>query len=476
MARRVKSALAMTMALVLAAAAGAFAESHVRIVRLSYLSGQVQTDRATGQGLERAILNTPITQGVRVVTGNDGLAEVEFENESTLRIAQNSEIQFRTLSMNDYGAKTNDIEVVKGVVYLDARSKSDIYRMKSGDSTFLVQRDTQFRLSLGPGQTRLAVFKGDVQLMDHPQVVNVKRKETLTLDQTDPAGYKVASGTEPLPADAWNRERQAYQQTYADNTGNPGPRVGYGLQDLNYYGTYFMAPGYGYAWQPYGFANSMFGWDPYSSGAWIFSPGLGYSFASQYPWGWLPYHYGSWAFLGGGIGWAWIPGGNYRGGWYNGQFQTAPTVTKAPPAWTAPTAPAVAAGRSAMPTVMVGKANPAASALSIPGGRIPPAFSSVIRGRTVGASATGRSFNGAGVGSHAANEHVFTTRYSAFDGGHAAQAAHVFAAPIRVPTATMASPMAVGPVSGSSTGRVVATPAASTGHATSGHGPAPSRH
>ena len=199
MPRHLKSALAMTMAFVLAAAAGAFAESHVRIVRLSYLNGQVQTDRATGQGLERAILNTPITQGVRVVTGDDGLAEVEFENESALRIAENSEIQFRALSMNDNGAKINEIEVVKGVVYLDARSKGDdIYRIKSGDSTFLVQRDTQLRLSVGPDQTRLAVFKGNVELMAQPHVVNVQRKQTLTIDPADPAGYKVASGTEAL--------------------------------------------------------------------------------------------------------------------------------------------------------------------------------------------------------------------------------------------------------------------------------------
>ncbi|HEY5177214.1 MAG TPA: FecR family protein [Terriglobales bacterium] len=472
MPRHLKSALALITAFVLAATAGAFAESHVRIVRLSYLNGQVQTDRATGQGLERAILNTPITQGVRVVTGNDGLAEVEFENESALRIAENSEIAFRTLSMNDNGAKVNEIEVVKGVVYLDARSKGDdIYRLKSGDSIFLVQRDTQLRLSVGPDPTRLAVFKGDVQLMDQPQMVNVKRKETLTLDPTDPAGYKVAAGAEPLPTDAWNRERQAYQQTYAANAGNPGPRVGYGLQDLNYYGSYFMAPGYGYAWQPYGFANSMIGWDPYSSGAWIYSPAFGYSFASQYPWGWLPYHYGSWAFLGGGIGWAWIPGGHYGSGWYGNGFHATPVVAKGPPGWTGATPPAVAAGRSKMPTVIVGKAN---SAAYIPGGRIQPAFSSVIRGRSVGVNATGESSRGAGIRNGAANNHVFATRYNAFDGGHTAQAGHVFAAP--APAATIASPMAVGPVSGSSTVRGVRTPAASSGQATASHSSGPSHH
>lgn len=477
MTRYGKSALALITAFVLAAPLSAFAESHVRIVRLSYLNGQVKTDRATGQGLERAILNTPITQGMRIVTGNDGLAEVEFENESALRIAEDSAIEFRTLSMNDAGAKINEIEVVKGVVYLDARSKGgDIYRLKSGDSTFLVQRDTQLRLGVTAEQANVAVFKGNAELMDQPQMVNVKRKETLTLDPTNAAGYKVAVGTESLPTDAWNREREAYQESYAYNSGNPGPRAGYGLQDLNYYGSFFMANGYGYVWQPYGFANSMIGWDPYSLGGWIYSPGLGYSFASPYPWGWLPYHYGSWAFLGGGVGWAWVPGGGYGNGWYNNQFKTTPVVTKAPSGWTAPVAPTVAAGQSPRPTVLVGKPSSAASAAYIPGGRIPPAFSSVIRGRSVGASATGEGLSNAGVRNHATNENVFTTRNNAFDTTHTAKSTHVFVAPAPAPAAVFASPASSGPVYGTSTGHAGASSAASSGHASAGHSSAPSHH
>ena len=472
MSRHVKSELALMMAFLLAAAAGALAESHVRIVRLSYLSGQVQTDRATGQGLERAILNTPITQGVRIVTGNDGLAEVEFENESALRVVEDSEIQFRTLSLSDTGAKVNEIEVVKGVVYLDARSKGDdIYRIKSGDSTFLVQRDTQLRLSMNAGQARLSVFKGNAELMDQPQMVNLKRKETLTIDATNPSDYKIATGAEALPTDAWNQEREAYQQAYANNPGNPGPRGGYGLQDLNYYGNFFMANGYGYVWQPYGFANSMLGWDPYSSGAWIFSPGLGYTFASQYPWGWLPYHYGSWAFLGGGIGWAWIPGGGYSNGWYNNRFQPTPVVTKAPSGWTAATPPTVASSESLKPTVLVGKAS---SAAYIPGGRIPPAFNGVIRARGTGANQTGATLNSSAVRNRAVNVHTFANNYNPFGTAHTGYAGHVFVAP--APSAVFASPVAVGPAYGASAGHGGAAPAVTSGRAASGHTSGPSHH
>ncbi len=469
MAPHVKSALALITAFVLAAATGAFAESHVRIVRLSYLSGQVQTDRATGEGLERAILNTPITQGVRIVTGNDGLAEVEFENGSAVRIAENSEVQFLGLSMNDNGAKINKIELAKGVIYLDARSKGDdIYDVRSGDSTFLVQRDAQFRLESSSDRVHLSVFKGNVELAGQPQMVNVKHKETLTLDPANPSEYKVVAGAEPLPADAWNREREAYQEAYNTNPGNPGPRSGYGLQDLNYYGNFFMANGYGYVWQPYGFANSMMGWDPYSFGAWAYTPGLGYAFASQYPWGWLPFHYGSWAFLGGGVGWAWVPGSGYNNGWYYNRFQTTPVVTKPPAGWTAPTPPVVTAAQSVRPTVMVKSAN---TTPYIAGGRLSPAFSSVIRGRAVGATGVARSFNSPAVPDRAVNEHVFAARYNAFGGGHAGQAGHVFAVPAPAPTAVMVSPMAVGPSYGASAGSSGGAAGASAGHstATAGH-------
>ena len=302
--------------------------------------------------------------------------------------------------MRRHWHKVNELRVVKGVVYLDARSKGDIYRLKGGDSTFLVQRDTQLRLSANGDHILLSVFKGDVELMDQPQIVNVKRKETLTVDATNPSEYKVATGAEVLPADTWNREREAYQQAYASNPGNPGPSVGYGLQDLNYYGNFFMANGYGYVWQPYGFANSMLEWDPYSSGAWMFSPGLGYTFASQYPWGWLPYHYGSWAFLGGGIGWAWIPGGGYSNDWYNSRFQATPVVatpsgwTAAIPTWRRPISEA---------TVMVGKA--LSSIIPVDAPPLTPLFAHIAW-----VQCDGRSFNGTAARNRAVNNHTLPSR------------------------------------------------------------------
>jgi FecR protein len=469
MSARVGFAFPAMAACLLALAVGAQAESHIRIVRLSYIDGQVQMEHAD-QGLDRAILNTPIVEGTRIVTRNDGLAEVEFEDQSALRLAGNSEVKFRRLTMTDTGAKVNEIEVVRGVVFFDVLSKSDdVYRAVAGGTTFLVRRDSQTRISAAPDQLQLAVFKGSVQLENQPQLVSVKKSETLTLDPNKPAEYKVAHGTEPLPVDAWNKEREAYDAAYAHNAGYGGPKSGYGLQDLNYYGEYFYAPSYGYVWQPYGFANSMAGWSPYSNGAWGFVPGFGYTWASAYPWGWLPYHYGSWAFLGGGVGWAWVPG-SYAGPWYATNFVGTPVVAKAPVGWQPATAPVAAAGNSPKPTILVGKAA-AGSPAYISGGRIPPNFASVIAGRNVGPNAATSGLITPNVrNERAAGQSVFVPRTI-----RSGQSGHVFAAPSSVSAASMSSGFnsmsnssAIG--GGAGPGGTVSPAASTGGHASSSHG------
>jgi len=412
-------------AFVLAAVSVASAESHVRIVRLSSVEGPVHMDRATGEGLERAIMNTPVTQGMKLATGSDGLAEVEFENQSALRLTQDSEIKFTQLSMDDSGAKVNRIEVVKGLVYLDSISKGDdVYHVTVGGADLLVRRDTVMRLDASADKIQVAVFKGDVQLETKSPPVTIQKNETLTFDSGNAVSATVAKGTEPVRFDSWNKEREAYTKTYADNTGYGGPNRGFGMQDLNYYGDFFYANGYGYVWQPYGFAGAMSSWDPYSNGAWGFAPGLGYTFASGYPWGWLPYHYGSWAFLN-GAGWAWVPGGHYGGQWYANNFQTVPKVVKAPAGWTAPAPPVSRAAGT--PTVLVGKT--ASGSPSIPGGRIPPKFGSVIAPHSAGPAAASHGFASPDTRNVAASHSTFASPETGL-AAHRNSSAHVFAAPV----------------------------------------------
>lgn len=388
MTKRTGNALSAILAVIFTVTSiGAHAESHARIIRLSYIDGSVQMDRATGEGLERAILNTPVTEGARLVTGNNGLAEVEFETNSTVRVGENSEVRFIKLVVNDAGAKVNEVELLKGTLYFDTKGgKDEVYRATVGDSSFLIHRDSEARLSNDSDKPTIAVLKGQAELQTDTRNATISKRETLTVDPNNPAGYEIAKGVDAGPLDQWNSERSAYQTAYSYNAG-VGPKLnGYsGYSDLNYYGGWSYLPGVGYGWQPYG-VDSWFGWNPYLAGAWAFYPGLGYTWASAYPWGWLPYHYGTWTFLGGGAGWFWIPGpGNFyrNGGWYYNGFLNAPVV-HGPAGWLPPKPPPLPGAVGSAPTVKVGTIGDMPAA--IPGGRMPPNFRSVVPGSTAASS------------------------------------------------------------------------------------------
>src|SRR6476660_3832727 len=67
-------------------------DSHARIVRLSYVDGQVRLDN--GHGYESATMNVPLTERDWLQTGSDGWAEVQLEDGSLIRLAPKTEMPF----------------------------------------------------------------------------------------------------------------------------------------------------------------------------------------------------------------------------------------------------------------------------------------------------------------------------------------------------------------------------------------------
>src|SRR4029077_5304907 len=98
--------LGVSVAPACAAAAPADTVSYFRIVRLSYVSGDVQIVRADqSDKWQAAYANMPIQQGFTLGT-NDGGAEVEFESGSALWLAEKSMLQFTELALSDGGRIT----------------------------------------------------------------------------------------------------------------------------------------------------------------------------------------------------------------------------------------------------------------------------------------------------------------------------------------------------------------------------------
>jgi hypothetical protein len=296
------------------AAAPSSAVSKVRIVRLSQVNGTVQLDRATGHGFETAVTNMPIVENSRLMTG-DGVAEVEFEDNSTLRLAPDSMVEFPRLERLPAGTTASSVELVKGIAYVSLlKTQGNQFNLLFGRQKVQLTPSSHIRLQVDGAEAKLAVLDGTLQIDDPSGPMDVTRNKTVSFnlrsqnqDQAQPSIAKNVASFSAL--DSWDQKAAKYHaQTVPASALNNSPYA-YGLDDMSYYGSFMNAGGCGMMWRPY-FASAA--WDPYSNGVWAWYQGAGYSWVSPYPWGWTPYHYGSWSMCP-GVGWGWQPGGAWNG-------------------------------------------------------------------------------------------------------------------------------------------------------------------
>jgi hypothetical protein len=285
--------------------------SKIRIVRLSEVKGEVQLDRQTGKGFESAMANLPVIEGERLKTGN-GVAEVEFEDNSTVRVAQNSLVEFPRLELLPSGAKASSLTVVQGMVYVSlVNTKGNEFTVNVGQNKINLPPDSHIRLQLTADQATMAVMHGEAMVEQTSGTTTVDKNKTMTLSLASESQPVIAKSVTQEPLDSWDHDAVQYHKSFANASSYGNSPYSYGINDMNYYGSFINggAGCGGSLWRPY-FASAS--WDPYGSGAWAYYPTAGYSWVSPYPWGWTPYHYGSWGFCQ-GIGWGWRPGGTWMG-------------------------------------------------------------------------------------------------------------------------------------------------------------------
>jgi hypothetical protein len=307
-------------------------DSQARIVRISYVEGDVRLDN--GHGYESATMNVPLTERNWLQTGSDGWAEVQLEDGSLIRLAPGSVIVFTQLARASSGATLTTVDLDQGEAEFKIAKHTDgEFNVTVKKNTIALTRSGSFRVtSTNANPLEVAVWKGEVSVADTDNggEVAVKNNETFVLDPNDLARYALDKGVDTDDLDQWSTQRDDFLSTYASaGPGYAQSPYQYGASDLNYYGQYYDVPGYGEVWQP---NNVGYNWDPFSNGYWSYSPGFGYTWVSSYPWGWMPYRYGRWVFVN-GRGWCWAPGGWSR--WYS-----RPRLVNAPPGFHPPLPPA----------------------------------------------------------------------------------------------------------------------------------------
>ncbi len=278
--------------------------SKIRIVRLSFVEGDVQFQRP-GQDWQDARINLPIEEGVSLRTAN-GYAEVEFEDALALRMGINSTVEFTELSLKD-GGRITRLRIPDGTAMVTAKlRRGDAVSLAAGNMTVDLPHDARFRLDVSPTESWVSVFHGKVQVDPGAgSSAMLSSGHALHVTANEPASVEVASNPRQDDFDKWVLHREQAMDSAQSETSAVLGNDAYteGFADLYDYGLWSMIPGYGAGWIPYGMVP---GWMPFMYGQWMFMGNLGWSWVGNEPWGWLPYHFGSWVDAP-GLGWAWVP-------------------------------------------------------------------------------------------------------------------------------------------------------------------------
>ncbi len=290
--------------------------SYARIVRLSYVSGDVQIIRpGESSKWEPAFANMPIQQGFTVGT-NNGRAEIEFEQGSAVWLSENSVLQFTELALSD-GGRITKMTLAQGTASFEAGIQTgDTFAVTTSQFQIAPVGKSGFRVDAFTSGGSVNVFAGSTSISSSGGTQVVAKGETFTLNASAPPKATITSNPSRDNWDRWVSNRENYLVNGANQTlQNTASPYTYGAADLSAYGAWNYDASCGFGWQPYGVSK---GWMPFLNGQWMFYPSLGWTWVSFEQWGWMPYHFGGWSNCG-GSGWMWMPGEN--GFWNAGPVQ-----------------------------------------------------------------------------------------------------------------------------------------------------------
>ena len=138
--------------------------SQPRMLRVSLVQGDVTYQRTDLDKWVDLSINTPILEGDRIWVGRDGRIELEFEDGSTIRLAENSSVEFTHLGAYS-DSSSIQIQLNRGVGSFGVNSQAGPFVVEAPMLTVVVQQSARFRVDVDTdGSSRLVVFDGKTEV------------------------------------------------------------------------------------------------------------------------------------------------------------------------------------------------------------------------------------------------------------------------------------------------------------------------
>lgn len=245
--------------------------------------------------------NRPVTTGDWLSTDPGSRATVQIGS-MTLRLDGGT-----TVAVQRLDDERVDLQVQAGAVSLRLRQPETINEVSVSwaEAVFQPRSTGLFVVRQEQGESTFSALSGEGQLQSDSQNYVVRAGQGVLLRPEAMGGGErmtfAWTGVENGDFAAWVSDqdlRMAVSQ--------PDPAVSVemtGVEDLDRYGRWSVAPDYGRVWMP---AQVAPGWAPYRYGHWAWVSPWGWTWVDDAPWGFAPFHYGRWVYW--SSRWAWVPG------------------------------------------------------------------------------------------------------------------------------------------------------------------------
>jgi hypothetical protein len=309
-----------TIFTVFASALPATAQERVlRVARVSLIEGDVNFQRSQDKRDEwfEATINLPLHENDQIYTGPNGRTEVQFTGGNLVRLSHDTNFritQFNNATMQfalSIGTATFRIDNLdkRRLQTVDASQVDNdqpiYFEVDSPVVAVTFLREGSYRINVADdGTTEVIVWHGAAEVFNKELgTIPLKEGRRIVVEGKDSSLYQVRKVDDKDEWDHWNERRDQELFARAEYRSiHYVPAYIPGVYDLDYYGDWIEAPGYGWVWCPRAVSN---GWAPYRQGNWSWYPSYGWTWVGYEPWGWVPYHYGRWAYW--SNRWCWVP-------------------------------------------------------------------------------------------------------------------------------------------------------------------------
>jgi hypothetical protein len=267
--------------------------------RLSFTDGEVSFWRSGAEDWTPAQINTPLSQGDQLYTGDKANLEIQIGAGAFVRAGEDTQLGLTNLEPDFL-----QFRIVTGHASLDVRSlkSGTTVEIDTPNAAFTVEHTGYYRIEVSDENTSFTSRRGGNAAVTPAsgQSASVAASETVVVSGTDHPQLETYAAAELDDWDRWNYTRTDQQLDAVSSRYVPSGV--YGVDDLDHYGDWRVVPTYGAVWMP----RVAAGWVPYSTGSWVYDPFYGWTWVDAAPWGWAPFHYGRWVSVGGY--WGWTPG------------------------------------------------------------------------------------------------------------------------------------------------------------------------